>query len=75
MKLINFNFEIIYKKDKENKVSDALFRNFINIICDKTEINAVDNLTTNDIKTFQFKDKFCLAIVSSLNDKEVPTKI
>ncbi|VVC46422.1 Hypothetical protein CINCED_3A021993, partial [Cinara cedri] len=67
LKLLNFNFDNIYKKGKKNRVTDALSRNPINTI-DINNDN--DNLTIDltDIKNQQDNDQFCSQIIKAIDN-------
>ena len=74
MKLLDFDFKIIYKKRKQNKLADALFKNSINNInnlSDLTNINenyADQFINTYDNKQKQENDIFCSDIRKALNN-------
>lgn len=69
LKLLDFNFIIIYKKVKENKVADTLSRNPINKINIKND-NDNQTIDLTDLKTQKNNDKFWSHIIQTINNNQ-----
>jgi len=69
LKLLDFNFKIIYEKRKKNKVDDALSRNPINKINIKNDNDDV-TIDLTDLKYQQNNDQFCSQIIQAINNSQ-----
>lgn len=79
LKLEEFNFEIKYKKGKENLVADALSRIDINILEKNASIapntdNTVANLADFDLADFALNERYNDVISESLNQPQPKDK-